>query len=72
MAGYEIVFLSDLLHFFDSHDVLISSIEKLLAKREDARVYVGVRLFNLILLLHPFTNLPELTGRKIYSCPCLR
>ncbi|KAF8174073.1 hypothetical protein BJ912DRAFT_1077728 [Pholiota molesta] len=41
MAGYEIVILSDLLHFFDSHDVLVSSIEKLLVKREDARVYVG-------------------------------
>ncbi|KAF9485102.1 hypothetical protein BDN70DRAFT_708304 [Pholiota conissans] len=40
-SGYEIMILSDLLHFFGSHDVLVSSIEKLLTKREDARVYVG-------------------------------
>jgi hypothetical protein len=72
MAGYEIVILSDLLHFFDSHDVLVSSIEKLLVKREDARVYVGVRLSNTILLLHPFTLPTELEGRKLYPCPCLR
>lgn len=34
--------LSDLLHFSSSHDVLISSIQTLLAKSESAKVYVGV------------------------------
>ena len=41
--GYDIVLLSDLVHFFDSHDALISSVTMLLRKQKEARVYVGVR-----------------------------
>ncbi|KAF8965043.1 hypothetical protein BDZ97DRAFT_1813351 [Flammula alnicola] len=40
-SGYDVVILSDLLHFFSSHDVLVSSIQELLAKTSSARVYVG-------------------------------
>ncbi|PPQ81672.1 hypothetical protein CVT25_013350 [Psilocybe cyanescens] len=39
--GYDVMILSDLLHFFDSHDVLLSSISMLLEKTKEARVYVG-------------------------------
>ena len=44
-VGYDIMILSDLLHFSTSHDALISSIQMLLAKLESARIYVGVSLF---------------------------
>ncbi|KDR79972.1 hypothetical protein GALMADRAFT_62054 [Galerina marginata CBS 339.88] len=39
--GYDVVILSDLLHFFTSHDMLVSSISMLLARTEAARAYVG-------------------------------
>ncbi|KAJ7100018.1 hypothetical protein B0H15DRAFT_818392 [Mycena belliarum] len=39
--GYDLVILSDLLHFHSSHDVLISSTDALLARSPDARVYVA-------------------------------
>ena len=45
MLGYDIMILSDLLHFSTSHDALISSIQMLLAKLESARIYVGVSHF---------------------------
>ena len=45
VLGYDIMILSDLLHFSTSHDALISSIQMLLAKLESARIYVGVSLF---------------------------
>ena len=45
LLGYDIMILSDLLHFFTSHDALISSIQMLLAKQESSRIYVGVSLF---------------------------
>ncbi|KAJ3502405.1 hypothetical protein NLJ89_g8903 [Agrocybe chaxingu] len=40
-TGYDVVILSDLLHFLASHDVLVSSIGALLARKRDAKVYVG-------------------------------
>ncbi|KIK70129.1 hypothetical protein GYMLUDRAFT_34596 [Collybiopsis luxurians FD-317 M1] len=40
-SGFDVVVLSDLLHFHSSHDVLIKSISLLLAKTTDARVYVA-------------------------------
>ena len=45
VLGYDIMILSDLLHFSTSHDALISSIQTLLAKLESARIYIGVSLF---------------------------
>ena len=42
VLGYDIMILSDLLHFSASHDALISSVQMLLAKLESARIYVGV------------------------------
>ena len=45
ILGYDIMILSDLLHFSTSHDALISSVQMLLAKLESARIYVGVSRF---------------------------
>jgi len=42
-SGYDIMILSDLLHFSDSHDALISSIMALLSRDTDAKVFIGVR-----------------------------
>ncbi|KAG6856591.1 hypothetical protein H0H87_002797 [Tephrocybe sp. NHM501043] len=39
--GYDIVILSDLLHFHGSHGVLISSIQALLTHTKDSRVHVS-------------------------------
>ncbi|KAJ7185792.1 hypothetical protein C8R46DRAFT_937426 [Mycena filopes] len=39
--GYDLVILSDLLHFHSSHDVLISSADALLARSDAARVHVA-------------------------------
>ncbi|KAF5379052.1 hypothetical protein D9615_005990 [Tricholomella constricta] len=39
--GYDIVILSDLLHFRDSHDVLVASIRSLLSRSKDSRVHVS-------------------------------
>ncbi|KAG6861405.1 hypothetical protein C0995_000534 [Termitomyces sp. Mi166 len=39
--GYDIVILSDLLHFHGSHDVLISSIQALLSRLENSKVHVS-------------------------------
>ena len=56
--GYDIAILSDLLHFFASHDVLVVSVRMLLAKTYSARVYVGVssRSHSHIISLILYTN----------------
>lgn len=38
---FDIVILSDLLHFHASHDVLLGSLTRLLARTPSARTYVG-------------------------------
>lgn len=38
---FDIVILSDLLHFHASHDVLLGSLTRLLARSDSARTYVG-------------------------------
>ncbi|KAJ6582900.1 hypothetical protein DFH09DRAFT_278105 [Mycena vulgaris] len=39
--GYDLVILSDLLHFHSSHAVLVSSVDALLARAQSARVHVA-------------------------------
>ncbi|KAJ3732918.1 hypothetical protein DFJ43DRAFT_1070248 [Lentinula guzmanii] len=46
-VGFDIVILSDLLHFQTSHDVLVTSLSLLLAKTVDARVYVAAGKYTL-------------------------
>ncbi|KAK0238034.1 hypothetical protein EDD85DRAFT_832713 [Armillaria nabsnona] len=41
VMGYDIVILSDLLHFHSSHNVLITSLKSLLRKTADSRVYIA-------------------------------
>jgi EEF1A N-terminal glycine/lysine methyltransferase len=41
LSGYDAVILSDLLHFHTSHSVLLRSLSALLARKLEARVYVG-------------------------------
>lgn len=43
IMGYDVVILSDLLHFHSSHNVLITSLKSLLRKTADSRVYIAVR-----------------------------
>ena len=40
-VGYDIVILSDLLHFSTSHDALLLSLTSLLAKNRTSRAYVA-------------------------------
>ncbi|KAJ7269635.1 hypothetical protein C8J57DRAFT_1322580 [Mycena rebaudengoi] len=40
-AGYDLIILSDLLHFHSSHPALVSSVGALLAHTPDARVHVA-------------------------------
>ena len=40
-AGFDVVILSDLLHFDASHDVLLASLTALLRRAPDARAYVA-------------------------------
>jgi len=43
--GYDIVILSDLLHFDRSHDVLLASLTTLLTRRPSARAYVAAGIY---------------------------
>jgi hypothetical protein len=52
VLGYDIMILSDLLHFSASHDALISSVQMLLAKLESARIYVGVSFTGVLNSTH--------------------
>ncbi|KAJ3849634.1 hypothetical protein EV368DRAFT_46900 [Lentinula lateritia] len=47
IMGFDIVILSDLLHFDASHDALVKSLSLLLAKTVDARVYVAAGKYTL-------------------------
>jgi EEF1A N-terminal glycine/lysine methyltransferase len=40
-TGYDVVIMSDLLHFHSSHDVLVNSVTSLLSKSRTSRVYVA-------------------------------
>lgn len=39
--GYDVVILSDLLHYQSSHDELVRSVSQLLGKQPGTRAYVG-------------------------------
>ena len=71
VLGYDIMILSDLLHFSTSHDELISSIQMLLAKLESARIYVGVRPFLLEIRLY-HVNWMKITFIRQVLIPGLR
>jgi hypothetical protein len=41
--GYDLIILSDLLHFHSSHDALLASVQALLSKSKHSRIHVSVR-----------------------------
>ena len=45
--GFDIVILSDLLHFDQSHDVLLSSLARTLRRTSSARAYVAAGKYTL-------------------------
>ena len=46
-SGYDIVFLSDLLYFDDSHGALITSLTSLLSKSCTSRAYIAAGAYTL-------------------------
>ncbi|KAF9225717.1 hypothetical protein BS17DRAFT_750064 [Gyrodon lividus] len=55
--GYDIVIMSDLLHFDASHDVLLLALKSLLAKSPQARVYVAAGNYTTPHVCDNFLNL---------------
>ncbi|KAI0792534.1 hypothetical protein C8Q75DRAFT_753318 [Abortiporus biennis] len=60
--GYDVVILSDLLHFDASHGVLISSLTSLLRKTNSARTYVAAGKYTPKEVCKNFLKEAELTG----------
>jgi EEF1A N-terminal glycine/lysine methyltransferase len=60
--GYDVVLLSDLLHFDASHDVLLSSLTSLLKKSPSARTYVAAGKYTPALVCDHFIREGEKLG----------
>ncbi|KAL0956915.1 hypothetical protein HGRIS_003019 [Hohenbuehelia grisea] len=67
-SGFDIVILSDLLHFDQSHDVLISSAASLLARTPSARVHVCAGNYTRIDVCESFIRDAEKAG-LIFDVP---
>ncbi|KAH7887001.1 hypothetical protein F5I97DRAFT_1807258 [Phlebopus sp. FC_14] len=61
-TGYDIVIMSDLLHFDASHDALVRSLTSLLAKSLDARVYVAAGKYTASHVCDGFIKLASSAG----------
>ncbi|KAF5390050.1 hypothetical protein D9757_003797 [Collybiopsis confluens] len=64
-GGFDIVILSDLLHFNASHDVLIKSVSLLLAKTIDARIYIAAGKYTLPDVCDSFLQKAAKAGLKL-------
>ncbi|KAH7925465.1 hypothetical protein BV22DRAFT_1011239 [Leucogyrophana mollusca] len=60
--GYDIVIMSDLLHFDSSHEVLVASLISLLARSDGARVYVAAGKYTAPNVCDHFLRLGEEAG----------
>ena len=60
--GFDIVILSDLLHFDSSHDVLLSSLTSLLRRSVTARTYVAAGKYTLSHVCDHFLQEGEAAG----------
>ena len=60
--GYDIVIMSDLLHFDASHDVLLSSLLSLLRKSPESRAYVAAGKYTKAHHCDHFVNEAKKTG----------
>lgn len=61
-AGYDIVIMSDLLHFHSSHDVLVNSIISLLSKSHTSRVYLAAGKYTARHVCDNFVRVAEKAG----------
>ncbi|KAJ3556030.1 hypothetical protein NM688_g2250 [Phlebia brevispora] len=61
-SGYDIVILSDLLHFDGSHDVLLSSLVSLLRKLPTSRAYVAAGKYTPTHVCQHFISAAEKAG----------
>ncbi|KAJ8516213.1 hypothetical protein ONZ45_g6453 [Pleurotus djamor] len=68
--GYDAMILSDLLHFDQSHDVLVSSITSLLARTPDARVHVAAGPYTRSEICDNFLRLAGSTGLHFDAVSC--
>ncbi|KIY68142.1 hypothetical protein CYLTODRAFT_421903 [Cylindrobasidium torrendii FP15055 ss-10] len=64
-TGYDIVVLSDLLHFDTSHHVLVDSIQKLLARSPDAVAYIAAGKYTLPPVCEQFVQIAKGAGFQI-------
>lgn len=62
LSGYDIVIMSDLLHFDSSHEVLVLALSSLLAKSFQARVYVAAGNYTTPHVCDNFLNLGTHAG----------
>ncbi|KAH7913324.1 hypothetical protein BJ138DRAFT_1059336 [Hygrophoropsis aurantiaca] len=60
--GFDVVIMSDLLHFDSSHEVLLASLASLLARSNSARVYVAAGKYTSHTVCNNFLRLGEETG----------
>lgn len=60
--GYDVVIMSDLLHFHSSHDALIHSLSSLLAKTPSARVYVAAGTYTTRAVCENFLDMGSHIG----------
>ncbi|KAK7451057.1 hypothetical protein VKT23_012732 [Stygiomarasmius scandens] len=63
--GYDIVILSDLLHFHDSHDALVVSMKLLLSKIPDSIVYISAGKYTLPHVCSNFVSKAKENGFEI-------
>lgn len=63
--GYDVVILSDLLHFHNSHPALLSSLTSLLARTPSARSYVAAGTYTPPHVCSNFVRLAESAGLRV-------
>ncbi|KAG7448471.1 uncharacterized protein BT62DRAFT_1056156 [Guyanagaster necrorhizus] len=69
--GYDVVILSDLLHFNSSHNLLIASLKSLLRKSADSRVYIAAGRYTSPDVCDNFMKIASCEGFSINEelCP---
>ncbi|KAJ7599058.1 putative methyltransferase-domain-containing protein [Mycena floridula] len=63
--GFDIMILSDLLHFHDSHDALVTSVKTLLRRSSHAKLYVAAGKYTKSNVCQSFIEKATLTGLNL-------
>ncbi|KAK0203661.1 hypothetical protein DFS33DRAFT_1333035 [Desarmillaria ectypa] len=63
--GYDVVILSDLLHFHSSHNVLVASLKSLLRRTVDSRVYIAAGKYTSLNVCDNFMRVASSEGFSI-------